>query len=624
MRRIATGLAVAVLAVSGGFFAQAQTTAPVPTATTAKAPGTAASQPASRITIEQTVKMQAAAILDALQNDGDFAAAHTKAQGLFDQVAATAGEKSLDAFREADFALRLVATLEAAKKESRQPLLKYLRTNDGLAHTLVFLLNPGNHPKDVYAMLDKLREKRGEQLDKYATLAAAICVVHDKPFSRQINENSTQSADPIDIFDYYVKNESVMNFGIKQVPAELLIYVVDTTASIDEMKWALGKYVHDEIIGRHFFDIAYDYEHFLHATPKKVTEKGFNLPNILKYGGVCADQAYYAMAIGKAIGVPTAYTVGQSAEVGHAWVGFLQAQNGHGFWNFDVGRYEEYRGVKGNVFDPQAKQEIPDSYVSLLAELIGTKPVDRQNCVALTDAALRLKSAENFSPVAWDIEPANLRPAPRRAEAASVLGLLEPALNLNRANPRAWFAVRDLASEGKLSLEQKKKWSEVLLKLCGSKYPDFALSVLGPMIETVDDPADQNTLWNGAFNMFKNRSDLAAEIRMGQAHMWEKHEQKNKAGQCYMDVIERYCNAGPFVLDALSQAEELLSGKADKILSLYEQTWTRIQRPQQMAGPFMKQSNWYKVGRMYAGKLQSAGNTTKAKDILAQIGDATK
>src|SRR2546423_11586627 len=56
-------------------------------------------------------------------------------------------------------------------------------------------------------------------------------------------------------------------------------------------------------------------------------------------------------------------------------------------WNFDEGRYEAYRGVVGNVTDPLTRKRIPDAYVSLLAELIGTKAADRQNARALEDAS---------------------------------------------------------------------------------------------------------------------------------------------------------------------------------------------------------------------------------------------
>lgn len=607
--------------------------APVaPAAKPAAATPKAAEKPVDKVPLAQHVKAKVAAALDAVQSDGDYDAAVTSLQATFDQVIAFGKDTATEELRQADFALRMATQLRDVPADGRKPLLQFLRGNDNFAKALVFLAKPGERQKsaDVYAMVDTLRVKRGEVMDKYPDLAAAICVVHAKPFERRINENTPKAADPIAIFDYYVKNESRMFFGIRGVPADLLAYVVDTTADLDEMGWALNKYAGDKLVGKHFFDVKYDYDHFRKGTPKKVTEAGFNLPNILKFGGVCADQAYFAMAVGKSIGVPTTYTTGASADVGHAWVGFLQAGNGKGWWNFDVGRYAEYKGVRGSVIDPTTRESIPDSQVSLLAELIGTKAADRYAAVAFTDAAARLAElAKDGKALEAEALPDPVakggaaRPAARKAETAESLALTELAVRQSAGYSPAWFLVRDLAKDDKLSLKDKKHWADLIQKLGGPKYPDFTLSVLAPMIETVSDYKEQNALWNAAFGMFQARSDLAASIRMSQAACWEKQDNVANAGTCYMDVVDRYANAGPFILPALVKAEKLLtdSGKADKVTTLYGQTWAKIQPPEQMFADFMTQSNWYKVGKLYAKRLEDAGDSAKAKDVLAKLSD---
>jgi hypothetical protein len=612
------------LAVGGLFllttlYAATALAAPAPVPTAAKA----------KVTYAQHMQARVKDVLDTLQSNRDWKAAGASLDLLFDNAVLYTTEDRPDALREADFARRLVAQLSQASDSTRMDLLKILRGSPNLAATLVFLIQPGEDVAGIYAMLDRLRQKRIEQLDKYATLAAAICVVHHKPFDRHINENTAKSADPIDLFDYYVKNEGRMFFGIRNVPAELLVYVVDTTGTIDEMTWALNKYAGDREVGRRFFDIKYDYDHFRKGTPKKVTVAGFNLPNILQYGGVCADQAYFAMEVGKSIGVPTAYTVGASGEVGHAWVGFLQNSGTSGWWNFDSGRYEAYRGVRGNVMDPQTRHDIPDAYVSLLGELISTKPADRQNAAALTDAALRLIELEKENPTAIaapeDLAPTSLRPTARKADTASELALLEAALRQSPGHAPAWFGVRDLATANKLSRAEKARWADVLVQLGGKKYPDFTLAVLSPMIGTIEDAKEQDQLWSKVFAIFQTRFDLAANIRMQEAALWTAHNESDKAGLCYMDVIQRYANAGPFVLDALKGAEKMLvsSNRQDKVVKLYELTWGRTKAPQEMAGQFMTQSNWYRVGKMYVDKLKEAGDSAKADLVTQQLDKQT-
>jgi hypothetical protein len=590
----------------------------------------AAAKPAEKATLAAHVKAKVAAALDAAEADGDYDAAVASLQATFDQVVMFGKDAATDELRQADFALRLASQLWFVPADRRKPLLQFMRGNDAFAKALVFLARPGSRqkPADVYAMVDALRAKRGEVMDKYPDLAAAICVVHAKPFTRRINENSPKAADPVDLFDYFVKNESRMFFGVKGVPADLLVYVVDTTADVDEMTWALGKYGGDKLVGKRFFDIKYDYEHFRKGTPKKVTVAGFTLPNILQFGGVCADQAYFAMAVGKSIGVPTAYTVGASGEVGHAWVGFLQADRGKGWWNFDVGRYTAYKGVRGSVIDPTNRESIPDSQVSLLAELIGTKPADRYAAAALTDAALRLAVlAKTDKQLAADPLPEAVakagaaRPTPRKADTAESLSLAELALHQSSGHAAAWFLVRDLAKDNKLSLKDKKHWADLLQRLGGPKYPDFTLSVLAPMVETVSDYKEQNALWNAAFGMFQARSDLAASVRMSQAACWEKQDNAANAGQCYMDVIERFSNAGPFVIPALAKAEALLkdTGKADKVPVLYAGAWAKITPPQEMNEDATAQSNWYRMGKLYAKKLDEAGDSAKSGDVLEKL-----
>ena len=112
-------------------------------------------------------------------------------------------------------------------------------------------------------------------------------------------ENRAESADPVILFDYFTVNENRMFFGLRDVSAELLVYVVDSTASINDMLWALDRYAGERNVGARFFDIDYDHDHFRKGEPKKVTIAGWNLPNILRYGGVCADQAESGASMSK-------------------------------------------------------------------------------------------------------------------------------------------------------------------------------------------------------------------------------------------------------------------------------------------------------------------------------------
>jgi hypothetical protein len=578
------------------------------------------------------IHAQTEAILEQLQHDGDFVGAQIALDHLFQQVIAWSQVDDIKALREADFAFRLVSELGQVPDSSRRmELLHYLLANRELASTLAFLIDPGKmNVADVYALLYRMHHELGSSVAEYPNLTAAICAVLYQPLTDNINENKVQSPDPVDLFKFYVNNQSQMYFGIRNMPAELLIYVVDSHSSIQDMQWALDRFHGNPIVGQLFFRIKYDENALYFATVKKVDQAGYNLPNIYQYGGVCADQAFFATEVGKAIGVPTAYDTGMSSVAGHAWVGFLQADAGQGWWNFNIGRYSEYQGVIGTVTDPQSRQDEPDSFISLSAQLVGTTQDQRWNAAALTDAVIRLIDADTgqlaFEP---DRPPANiigLRQIPRQENLDTELNLLQLATQQCNGYATAWFVVRYLAAQGKLSLDQKRQWTDDLMQLCGSQYPEFAMAVLTPMVQTVSDINQQNDLWNRMYNMFsRNRFDLAARVRMDQAAMWENAGNDENSGECLMNVINQYANAGPFIIDALEQARQLLikQGHPDRVITLYEQAWAQIHPPPRMAAVFVEESNWYQVGSVLEDLLRDAGQATQADQVARELAVGT-
>ena len=159
--------------------------------------------------------------------------------------------------------------------------------------------------------------------------------------------------------------------------------------------------------------------------------------------------------------------------------------------------------------------------------------------------------------------------------------------------------------------------------LCGERYPDFYFAILAPMIRSIENVKEQDALWKKALSLFGRRHDLAAGVLDQRARMWQAAGEPARAGRQYELIIERYANAGPFVLRALSSAERILveGRQPRKVLELYDQAYRRIDRPKQSAGPFFRQSNFFKVGRRYAERLDGAGLGRQAAMIRREIGD---
>ncbi len=579
------------------------------------------------LTFTDYVQIRSDTVLSELKAGGKLEDAVTEADAIFDLVVLYSPVEESGAFHRAAYLRRLMRQL--AEVSEHVDARRYPGELAGIpeaAMTLAFLIRDKDEPVVSYGLISDLQAAYGERLNDYAELTAAFCVVHDQPVMRRVNENLMQAESPIELMKFYLAGEPRMLFGLKNVPAELLVYVVDNTATMNDMQWALKKYAGDRHVGRRFFDIRYDYTHYKTGHEKRVNEKGYSLPNLAKYGGVCADQAYFATTVGKSIGVPSVYTWGRSGEAGHAWVGFLQQRDGRAVWNFDIGRYDAFEKVRGRLEDPQTHEVITDSRLMLTGMLAGVKPYDRQVSVAMHDAAQRmaeLGAEGGGSDSLRAILPPELATVAveREREVPGQLSLIESGLRHCPANADNWLMIAELAKAGKLSLDQKQTWWKLLSKLCGDDYPDFVYEILVPMIETVDDLEARHMMWEQALRQFSRRSDLAAMVLIHHGLMWKEAGRYKEADDCFEQVIHRYANDGPFILDALRQRELLLYelGKDKHVPGLYTSTWKRIRRPSDKSSLFKKQSTWYQLGMLCILKLEEAGRVSDAEAVEREL-----
>jgi len=499
---------------------------------------------------------------------------------------------------------RTVELSGQAMLSERVGWFEYLSADKGPGRDLVFLMSSGDSARGVLRTLDSLRAKFGDdRVARYPTLIAALCVVHDgeSAFARRVNENIATSAGPVALFEYYTANERQMLFGLRNVPPELLVFVVDAAASIDELEWALDKHRGDRAVGERFFDIKYDYDHANTGRPKAVSQQGFTLPNIDKLGGVCADQCHFAVTVGKAIGVPTAYVTGRGGEVGHAWVGYLEAQGRRADWNFNVGRYQEYQGVRGVLLDPQRGTMIGDDELGLLARLTTVNETQRFTAAAWLDAAEALKAG---------VEPLDLvekRRGPEREDRSGVLELAEMALRENPADRRGWVLVREAVGDRDMAMADRVRWSNIIIRLCDDAGAEhFMVSMLEPMVASMRDPTDRITTWERVLDHVKTKKDLRARIRMLQAGDAIERGDKHGAYLALEDVIDNSLNDTRESRFAVAGALKMLedAGKHREAAELLGTVLRRVDRPTHAAA-FSASSNYHAIRAMaeaYAAK----------------------
>jgi hypothetical protein len=523
---------------------------------------------------------------------------------------AAAGQTDLQGLPRIALARRLEAQLATVPQEPRARLIEFLSANEGLATALALAIGPGDDVPAAYAVLGRLIEAHGARAAELAPLAAAICIVHDQPRERRVNENTAPLIDPVALFGYYAANERRLRFSPRTTPASALVFVADANGSVEQLEWAARRYGRDRNLGNRYKEISYDTRAFKQdGAEKRVTGSGaYTLENIRRFGGVCADQAYFAMTVGKASGVPACYVVGRGGEVSHAWLGFLEpAGREGGRWNFSAGRYDAYEDTQGSVLHPQAWERLPDAFLSVAALDLWTSPDDRLASVALADAAARLAM---FAEAAGDE-----RPAPQR------LALLEAALRKNPGNLPAWRMAREELARPGLDRDTISRWTRAIDTLAGQSSPDFAFEMLEPMFNAEPDLETRHRLWDWAAQRYGGRPDLAARARLAQARIRAEQDRAAAAYDAARDVFARYHEAGPVAIEALHLAESLLSqaGKGVDTLELYKWAFQRLRDPGRMQSWALRQTSWHRVGTRYAELLEAAGDTSRANALRRRL-----
>lgn len=244
-------------------------------------------------------------------------------------------------------------------------------------HSLMSALTEEDFPERVFNQLKFIYRSDPKERDRWTNLMFALTLVWDKA-KRPTLHHQMGEKPPIYknvIVQRYRYFKKVYGSGIAKIPYEQLdigdlIFVVDTPVPIAELEWALEH--EDEELenwGDLFYKIRYDHyrvDNMMYDWPYG----RYVLPAIAAKGGICVDQAYYAMMTARAYGIPALYFCARGNTGGHAWFSYMTAP---GEWNLSVGRYEEGEYTTGNTINPQTNKRMTDHDVRYLTECAAEK-----------------------------------------------------------------------------------------------------------------------------------------------------------------------------------------------------------------------------------------------------------
>lgn len=325
--------------------------------------------------------------------------------------------------------------------------------DDAFSRSFFSTLSEDDYLPLVLANLRDIRAADPKNWKNYRQLAIALAVVNDsKPPGFWPHDQVAQSLVPreqlpvAEQFSAWVAaNESGGTLlDLKELSAGQLKFVVDAFVRQDELAWA-RKNIRLPVGG---FDKAFPMVFYRNDRLVKQKysweEDPYLLETIRARGGICVDQAYFAMLCGKAKGLPTLFFTGQGADGGHAWFGYMKADDR---WELDCARYATQNYATGHALDPQSWKTISDHDLRLLAASFRDKP---EFAASVNDLAM-----------AGIIE--------RTGDSALAGRAYESAVRTCMMNPSAWDARGDfLVRSGVPPAERKKFHEAALIQFAGN------------------------------------------------------------------------------------------------------------------------------------------------------------
>ena len=268
-----------------------------------------------------------------------------------------------------------------------------LIANAAFSEEFFATLTPVDFMPHVLQVLATLYRTDPKNFGDYASLALAIAVVYDVPPPPDWPHGQVSPAAlprrlprPEATFEFFVKEDQAGRTyqHLKRLGADELKFVVDVAVSFDDLQWA-QKVVDYPLpyFAKTYSMVRYRLDRALNDVPMW-PEPTYTLPEIIRQGGICVDQAFFACQAGKARGVPTLLFRGEGRDGRHAWFGYL---DGAQKWQLDAGRYAEQRFVTGFARDPQTWSELSDHELQFLSERFRSLPSYRQSRVHAVFAA---------------------------------------------------------------------------------------------------------------------------------------------------------------------------------------------------------------------------------------------
>ncbi|VGO12724.1 hypothetical protein PDESU_01278 [Pontiella desulfatans] len=265
-----------------------------------------------------------------------------------------------------------VRFMEISRKAKVAPATaQWILASGQRLHQVVDMLDPSDKAGECFRIMGLLKEHDPAGSADYFDLVLAIAVVMDQGGKGRMHGQMGRDllpveTDPAKVYDYFkaLYSSGAAKIDYAKLGASELIFVV-VPAPMGELLWARQN-VAGSLSGwdEKYSDIDYDHAR-LNGSRFSWDRGTYTLKAIEEQGGICVDQAYYAVLTARAHGIPAIYFHGSGKSANHAWFAYMKGQ---GDWLLDVGRYQGDSYTTGYAIHPQTRRQMTDHDVEYTCE----------------------------------------------------------------------------------------------------------------------------------------------------------------------------------------------------------------------------------------------------------------
>ena len=488
--------------------------------------------------------------------------------------------------------------------EELAKLEAWFKAQPDFRERLLLALDPfdDNMPEAARVALT-LREKFPKESDSLSNLVIAFAVVWDNPGVVQrimiqcVPELYKQRPEPapyLDSFGWYAKHQEALCSWFRTTPWRLLVYVAAEGVALDERDWIQKKYKFAANLGTAYSEVPYDNGKV--SGPGRMAGQPYTLENLLKMGGVCRDQAYYARSVCRAFGLPAYMAVGVgNAGLGHAWVGWV-VRDAQGFHLLSHGRYAFDKYFTAEIVDPTSGKGILDYLVGIEA-----KALSNEKTYDEADLHYRI----------WREIGTQLEPAARTK-------LLVEALKRNPYHREAWLAIGEATASGEFPAgSADKQWQYLMASF--KEFPDFTFTMAQSFSKMFKTAAEKYRFYEATAKLFGDikRQDLVAKLRLQEIEMCETEQRKDLAAQVAVAGMQECAGEGAQGAALAKKAVELMREQkqtAAVVAPLKAALAKTPQKRMDFANP-----HWVVMAKLLADLYTEIGDAKSAAALQAQL-----